>query len=621
MLTTAQVNKNIREMLSELSSVKKSAQYLLNKISNDMPESFMGAGTGDMPKEDSVNLGGAEDMGGDLGGGGFPEGEGSPEGSELGKAKVPEIKTPEEAKKTVNEAITDLKAVVDGIDNITDQGSDVEEKTKSATFRLSSKVQNEIGLLTQQAVSALEDGRGAIKHWSFLLKKKPSTTYTGSPLAQVIKNVKEAKDTWRELGQVFSTAVPPTGAEFSGDKGVNGDNNYSAKKEIKHYQAGNEKFHANKAKEDALPNAAVEPRLTDAGNPHELGAYVNAKIVNNKSVFGTALVVRSLNKEKKGKYAVVTWDKLSPQVGDKTAENYAIFTSPIYTQNIESNVKKSGIDAVAAYLNADVDTIGLAVTSEREPKVKDKAKLRAYYADAFGDAEFARGLTSNKKSGTDLGAGINDAAANKGTKSGDDMNINYTPEEESANDVEGGLTGGNDAGSVGSGKPKTEASVEVRMAKARAAVDFSRLAASRGIVQFTKTAIADYARKVVAYDETKFSAQKELIESMPITNESALKEARIPDNEEVERGILANTAEAVRKPANKNVSTEGVDASVKSDGKISQAAIVPQMQTTSSLQKESFAHNLNTYANRLRKQGLDPDSESFRKVRPHYKQK
>jgi len=615
MISTAQVNQSLREMLTELASVKKSAQYLINKLSNDTPESFTGAGTGDMSNEDSANLGGVDMTGGSE--------IGAPAGTEEGKEKVPEIKTPEEAKKTVNEAITDLKAVVEGIDNITDQGADMEQKTSSKTFRLSAKAQNEIGLLTQQAISAVEDARGAIRHWAFLLKRKSTSTKVSnnSPLHAVVQNVKEAKQAWSELGTVFGTAVPPTGAEFSGDKGINGDINYSAKKEIKHYEAGNAEFHTNKAKEDALPNAAAEPRLTDEGNPHEFGAYVNAKVVNKNNVFGSALVLRALNKDKQGKYAVVTWDKLAKAVGDKTAENYAIFTSPAFSQNVVNHIRKNGIEAVAAYLNAEVDTIGLEATAEREPKVKDKAKLRAYYKDAFGDAEFAKALTSSQKTGANLGAGINDAAANAGTKSGVDMNINYKPEEESANDVEGGLTGGNDADSVGSGKPKTEASVEIRRAKARVAVDFSRLAASRGIVKFTKTAIAEYARKVVEYDEAKFAAQKELIESMPIVNEAALKEARIPDNEEVEQGILANTHEAVRKPDNKNVDTEGVASEVSTDGKITQAAVVPQMQTTSSLTKTSFAHNLDTYANRLRKQGLDPEQESYRKVRPHYRKK
>jgi len=617
MITTAQVNQSLREMLTELASVKKSAQYLMNKLSNDMPESFTGAGAGDMSSEDNANLGGGDLAGGDLGGA-------PAEGAEMGKEKAPEIKTPEEAKKTVNEAITDLKAVVDGIDNITDQGTEMEEKTSSRTFRLSAKAQNEIGLLTQQAISAVEDGKGAIRHWAFLLKRKASSNVSkNSPLHEVVQNVKEAKQAWQELGQVFATAVPPTGAEFSGDKGINGDINYSAKKEIKQYQAGNEEFHKNKAKEDAIPNAASEPRLTDDGNPHELGAYVNAKVVNKNNVFGSALVVRALNKDKNGKFAVVTWDKLSKAVGDKTAENYAIFTSPAFSQNVENHVRKNGIDAVAAYLNAEVDTIGLAATAEREPKVKDKAKLRAYYKDAFGDAEFARELTSAQKTGTELGLGINSDKAGAVSAGGDDMNTAYKPEDESADATKGGLEGGNSANSVGTGKAKTEASIEVRKAKARIAVDFSRLAASRGIVQFTKTAIADYARKVVEYNEAKFAAQKELLESMAIVNESALKEARIPENEEVESGILANKREGVRKPENKDVSTEGVAADVKADGKLSQSAsaVVPQMQTVSSLQKESFANNLDTYANRLRKQGIDPVAESFRKVRPHYRKK
>jgi len=608
MITTSKVNQSLKEMLNELASVRNNATYLLNKLSTAEPETFVGAGRGELP-EDAKNLDMTDSV---------TEMDEKP--GEMKGEETQEIKTPEEAKKTLNEAITDLKSVVEGIDNITEQGKEMEEKTSSKTFRLSSKVQDEIGILTRQAIAAIDDANNAIRHWSFLLRKSSSSSTKKSPLQEVVNSVKEAKTVWQELGKVFSTAVPPTGAQFTGDKGIDGDVYYSAKKELKHFQSGYEEYKKDKEKEDKLPNAASEPRLVDEGNPHELSAYVNAKAVKKNNVFSSAIVVRALNKDRKGKYAVVTWDKLSPVVGEKTAENYEIFLSPLFAKNVEYQVRRNGIDAVAAYLNADVDVIGLSATSEREPRVKDKEKLRQYYKDAFGDAEFARELTSNKKK-SDLGAGINEDYAEMGVKSGDEMNVNYEPELE-ADDVEGGLEGGNDENSVGSGSPDTTASLEVRKAKARMAVDFSRLAASRGLIPFTKSAIASYAQKVVSYDDAKFQAQKELIESMPLVNEAALKEARIPENEETESGIIANTHEAVRNPQNQNVSTEGVSQEVRDDAKIARtAAIVPQLHVNSSLQKESFINYLDTYTNRLRKMGLDPESESFRKVRPHYRKR
>ena len=630
MLSTAAVNQNLKDMLLELRATKKFASYLLTKISGGMPEQFMGAGEGDMSTEDESGIGGPEISAPDKGGppaGGPPE-EGQPEGNEFGgndeEKKEKEIKTPDEAKKVVNEAITDLKAVVDGIDAITGQGEDMEDKTSSKTARFSSKMQQEFGLLTRQAASAIDDARGAIRHWSFLLKNK-HTSAQASTSHDIVRNVKDGIRVWQELGAVLATAVPPTGAEFSGDKGINGDINYAPKKELKWWQSANAEFKADKAKEDRMPNPTSEPRLVDAGNPHEFGAHVNAKIVQKNPVFGSAIVMRALNTEGRGLYAVATWEGLSNAVGPKTEANYKIFTSEAFAKNVEDHIRKNGLEAVAAYLNAEVDGVGLQSTA-KEPKIKDKAKIRAYYADAYGDKEFARELTSGKKTATELGMGINQDKAGAVTKgTGTDMNVAYTPEKDSANAEEGGLEGGDSSNSVGGGKVDTKASLEVRQARARQAVDFARLAASRNVIPFTKAAIAAKAREVVEFSNEKFAAQKELLESMPIVKDAALKEARIPDNEEVESGILANRHEAVREPRNSTGAAEGLDSSVKSEGRIAQAstasAAVPQLQSTSALGKESFVSKLSTISNTLRGRGMNPEQEAFRTVRPHYRKK
>ena len=73
MLSTAQVNKNLKDMLAELRQTRTSANYLLKKIADGMPEQFMGAGAGDgqMSSEDELGIGGP-DMAGN---GGPPEGD------------------------------------------------------------------------------------------------------------------------------------------------------------------------------------------------------------------------------------------------------------------------------------------------------------------------------------------------------------------------------------------------------------------------------------------------------------------------------------------------------------------------------------------------------------------
>ena len=260
----------------------------------------------------------------------------------------------------------------------------------------------------------------------------------------------------------------------------------------------------------------------------------------------------------------------------------------------------------------------------REPKVEDKAKIRAYFADAYGDPNYAKELTSAQKSGSELGMGINSDKAENNKKGGDDMNIAYKPEEESANDAKGGLDGGNKADSLGTGKGTTSAlSAEERTARARVAVDMARLAASRNVIPFAKTAIKTKALEIVSFSEDKFNAYKELLDGMPLVNEAAIKEARIPEDNEVEKGVVANKFEAVTKPEN-SMPAEGLNSDVKSDAKIKQAskavAAVPQLQTNSSLNQPDFRTSLNTLQNRLIRKNINPDVLTARRVKAHYKE-
>ena len=615
------LTNDLKDMKSDLLLVKNAAQHILNKVSDFKPDDVMDAGQGDMSQEDKSAISPAMDAG-DNTGGSAPDEQGGMPGDEKGgdMNKAPKITTPEEAKTTLHDAIKDLKGVVEGIDNITDQTSSVEEKTSSKTFRLSSSMKSEIGTLTKQAISAIEDGKEAIKHWAFLLTSNKMSPVTKNLTANdLVSAVKQAKHTYAELGQAFGTAVAPTGAEFSGDKTLP---KRPEKVEIDVYKGGWSEFESNKSKLDKLPNPASEPRLTDEGNPHEFGAYVNAKAVAKNDKFSSGLVIRAMDKDKKnGKVALVTWDTLSNSVGPKNATNYNIFMSDTFARNVEAHVRKSGIESIASYLNAIVDSFGMAKTA-REPKVEDKAKIRAYFADAYGDPNYAKELTSAQKSGSELGMGINSDKAENNKKGGDDMNIAYKPEEDSANDAKGGLDGGNKADSLGTGKGTTSAlSAEERTARARVAVDMARLAASRNVIPFAKTAIKTKALEIVSFSEDKFNAYKELLDGMPLVNEAAIKEARIPEDNEVEKGVVANKFEAVTKPEN-SMPAEGLNSDVKSDAKIKQAskavAAVPQLQTNSSLNQPDFRTSLNTLQNRLIRKNINPDVLTARRVKAHY---
>ena len=110
---------------------------------------------------------------------------------------------------------------------------------------------------------------------------------------------------------------------------------------------------------------------------------------------------------------------------------------------------------------------------------------------------------------------------------------------------------------------------------------------------------------------------------MPLVNEAAIKEARIPEDNEVEKGVVANKFEAVTKPEN-SMPAEGLNSDVKSDAKIKQAskavAAVPQLQTNSSLNQPDFRTSLNTLQNRLIRKNINPDVLTARRVKAHYKE-
>jgi hypothetical protein len=101
-------------------------------------------------------------------------------------------------------------------------------------------------------------------------------------------------------------------------------------------------------------------------------------------------------------------------------------------------------------------------------------------------------------------------------------------------------------------------------------------------------------------DDATFSATAATLESLPITNESALKESHIPDTE---KGIVGNKSEGVRDPQAK-VKTEDINAAVKGDATISKSAsLVPQM-TTDSEGKKDLSAFFTTTASRLEKKGI-----------------
>lgn len=598
-LTPQLISKGLQEMSAELSRVKKLAEGYMADL-EDMNED----------KDASFDFGGAfaeepeagEDKEMEVGEGAEEEG---------GEEKGPKIETKEDAKKALNEAIKDLQAVVDNLDGLLGQSE--QEKEAALIKRPSLKYSSSLRGLAKKASDAIDEAHAAMKYWSYLKKAYRSGKKVQASAEISHPDLKKVADTLEQmsvfdkllskLGYVKkeSTAVPPTRAEFSGDKWPEGKN--PAEVENRAWAAGASKFDKDKKWEDARPNAAVDTRLTATDYPRDEKPYVNASLTvvpGNK--FGSYWEVVD-TKDKK--VARVTFANIPDSIGPRNDNTFTLFASEKYGRAIVDNVMRKGIKAVATELGAKVSELTREVVASlsavaKEPKLKDKAKVRKYYRDAFGDGGYARDLTSsketerNQKTSAEGGQG----AGAQGTK----MEVEYKPKDEHPADTNSGEMLGEAKDGPGKISSVSEAEKDIIRAKARRAADLARKLASRGGIPFTKKAILDAAREFYALDDAAFSAKEDLLEKMPIQNEAALKEAHIPDSES---GIVGNPREGVRTPG-AQVKTENIDSNVKSDAKVSKtASVVPQVAVSTPQKGPEISEMFTTTINRLKRKGVN----------------
>jgi hypothetical protein len=585
-INKSEVVSALGEMAAELTATKSNVEKFAEDLSAMKPE--------------DMDFTFDEAPGGEAEGKGVEEGEGKPEGiedssKEEEKEKLP--KTKEEAKKILDEATKDIQAVVDGLDGILGQAE--QEKEAAVIKRPNAKYASNLSELSKNADAAIRDAKGALKHWAFLKKayrpQESVANLTHPDLKQVANTLEQMsifEKAMNKLGfvraskQTMATAVPPTGAEFSGDLWPNGKDPKEI--ETRHWQAGASEFDRSKAKEDKNPNAAVDPRLTDEGNPHDEKPYVNASLyIPDDNKFGAYWEVTD---SKTGRSLVATFANIPEKVGPKNESTYKYFTSEKYGSQIATRVIQSGIEEVATVLGANFVKTADLQSAAREPKIKDKGKVRKYYAEAFGDRAYARELTSTTKQAGEKGA-VNS-----------EMNVEYKPKDDKVESTNTGEDFGkakDGPGKLSSQEPSAEDKALIR-ARAERAVELAKVCASRGGVAFVKKAMLDKASEYMQMDDTTFSATANALNSLPIVNESALKEAHIPDTE---IGIVGNKSEGVRTPMAK-VKTEDINPSVKSDANISKnASLVPQI-TSDSEQKRDISGLFSTTLKRLQKAGV-----------------
>ena len=164
----------LREMRTEVLAVKKEA------------EGYGGDLDAMKPEELTLPMAGPSDEGPERPG---EPGEPGEEGPEKGEKKE-EIKTPEDAKKVLEEATKDIQNVVDNLDGISGQ---TEEEEKTATVkRFNDRYASNLTTLAQKADEAIRDARAAMKHWSFLRKAhQPKVEITDPGLRQAAQTLEQ----------------------------------------------------------------------------------------------------------------------------------------------------------------------------------------------------------------------------------------------------------------------------------------------------------------------------------------------------------------------------------------------------------------------------------------------
>jgi hypothetical protein len=585
-----EIKSGLGQMKSELFHMKKQAEGFMSEVNDMKPEDIdvgvydaSGEGEDEGGKDD--HEGPAPDGGGESGDEGAPDGEGKESPNKV------EIKTPEDAKRVLEEAKKDLEAVTEHLDGLCGQSE--EEEKKASLSRHNEKYATKLSNLAETADKAISDARSSLNYWSFLKQAHNAGNGLTDP------GLKHAANTIREvgkfsklvnslLGKKEATAVPPDRSKFTGDKDVPSTD---AHVEVDAWHAGAEKFKSDRTFENKRPNPAVDNRLDDVDYKRfgEDKPYVNATFVHKpENKFSSYWDVIDT---KTGKRFYADFTNMPEKIGRKTEYSFNEFASQEYGKKLLNAVIAAGPDSVRADLNGTfVNTKTSDLKAIAAEKGKDKSTLRKYYADAFGDKNYARELTSAEKEAQ------NQKTAGEGSPAHDKMETEYKPADEHPSAKNNGST------KDGPGKLSNKVEdPEVIKARARRAIELARVYAACEMIPFTKTACMNKGAKLMALTDEQFSMKEATLAEFPVKHPEFLTVAHIPDTEV---GISGNTSEAVRDPKAK-VKTEDLNSSVKSDAAISKSAsFAPQMQTEGP-KNLSVSSSFRTVEQRLQNKGVD----------------
>jgi len=455
-----------------------------------------------------------------------------------------EIKTPEDAKKVLEEAKEDITQVVENLEGVMGQGE--EEGEKIAYKRMNETYTASLITLGNTAIKAINDAKESLSHWAFLRNRIKNIKQAKLDLSEITDpNLKQVASTVHQVGLLEkalnkigfykkeATSVPPTGAEFSGDKWPKGKDPKEV--ETRQWEAGSREHDKNKKKEDSMPNPATDDRLNDLGNPRGDGKpYVEASY----NPVGQYWDIKDLKENKAIRYSFAT---APDELGLKTEAGLRGFSSNNYGNTIINEVVSIGIENVRKQVNASYINLKTAAKGD------SKSSVRKYYTEAYGDAGYAKELTSGKA---------------------EDMDVAYKPKDDTVKE--------NDFKTKdGTGKLSAQDKAIID-AKARRGVELARLAAAAGVIEFNKVEVKKYASSLLEKSDETLAFLEDTLQNLPLVNEAALDaKATIPD---ADSGVVSNPLQGVRDPKAK-ADTENIDSNVEKDAKIAkQASYVPQLQ-------------------------------------------
>lgn len=248
----------------------------------------------------------------------------------------------------ISEAVNDFTGIQDGIGQVITESNRQISRLKVA--RPSERVAADVKALGQKAVDLIREARRAETHWKSQVKVSAEVQGAESlkdapdHIQKVYQEATGLRKLLQALNPLFSrtgTYNAPTEVKDTGDKWpAKGD---SAKVEVNHWHAGNEEFKRTKTKEDRNPNAAAEPRLTDAGSPHDAKPYINATLVRDRIAKQSQWIVTN---NRTGRKIAFSFGSVCPNASDVTKENYAMFTSDDYRAQIIREASRYGMDYV-----------------------------------------------------------------------------------------------------------------------------------------------------------------------------------------------------------------------------------------------------------------------------------